>query len=324
MPPAPRRRPEPRRIPPRYAPRLKMKPRPATPLLTSLLNRHVRLDLPHGCFNAGLVEHRFRPGHYICVYRPDEVSFTACVLLPDLTIEPGSQRPLGMTNCADPRLLWLPNDKLLMVYSSHGGSPIQRECVRAAVIMEPIGQSFSVQDCFRISPPSEGREKNWMPFLYKDRIFLVASVRPHLIYELSEIGRFAQPYSESDWRTPWFNQEMKRGNTNIIQLDDGNYLGTFHTVQKPDERMHLYDNGFYVFSGRPPFQVIRCSDRTYLPAEAAVEPYFRKAGLIRVCFPVGMVREGQRVLISYGDNDSSVKIMETTLSEILATTVPVS
>ena len=69
--------------------------------------------------------------------------------------------------------------------------------------------------------------------------------------------------------------------------------------------------------------MLKCANRTYLKAEDAVEPHFRKKGLIQVCFPVGMTRKNNDLLISYGDNDSSVKILKTTVEDMLKTTIDV-
>lgn len=300
--------------------------RPAIERLTSLItpDNVTRLQLPRGCFNAGIAR---IPGEqrYVCVYRPDEHSFMRCMLDATLNVIPGTGTPLGLSNCADPRLIWTPKGELLMVYSSYDTGTYKTECIRGAVIgeLDPGTRVFSTQtpELFRISLPGEMRQKNWMPFVADNRVYLTASIRPHLVYELTEIGRFATPVSESSWDSPWFTDQLMRGNTNHVQLDDGTFLGTFHTVIRAETGMHYYDNGCYVFDAKPPFRVLRASPRTYLPAEAAVEPHFRKAGIIKVCFPVGMVREGQRLLISYGDNDSSVKILDTTVSDMLATTV---
>lgn len=308
-------RPGPR--PATHAPQIR---RPPTENLTSLASKVTRLDLPHGCFNAGLAP--LREG-YVCVYRPDEHSFAACRLTPTLAIVPRSTIPLGITNCADPRLTWLPDGRLLMVYSSHDTGSFRNECIRGGIVMDNIDGKIHPPESFRISMPSAERQKNWMPFVSNDRVYLIASVQPHTVYELSDVGRFATPCSEAEWTSPWFYSEFLRGNTNAVQLSDGRFLGTFHTAVKLTDKLHFYDNGCYVFEGKPPFTVVRCSHRTYLPAEAAVEPHFRKAGRIKVCFPVGMVRDGERLLISYGDNDSSVKIMETTVAEMLTTTLAI-
>jgi predicted GH43/DUF377 family glycosyl hydrolase len=91
------------------------------------------------------------------------------------------------------------------------------------------------------------------------------------------------------------------------------YKGKFH-----------YDNGCYLFSGKPPFNVLKCANRTYLPAEAACEKHFRKANEIVCIFPVGMIYEKNKVIISYGDNDTLVKIVEYDLEDLLDTMVDVN
>ncbi len=296
--------------------------RPATTRLTSLAAKVVRLPLPRGSFNAGLVELPTDGwARYACVYRPDEHSFHAMLL--DETLQRHTAPvDLGLTNCADPRLIWH-KGQLLMIYSSYDTGSFETECIRGAVIMENGNSFLRKVRPFRVSEPSGVRQKNWTPFEYEGELYLIGSTRPHAVYKLPEIGRVAHMFSETDWDTPWFNQDFKRGNAPPVRLDDGNYLNTFHTVQRHGA-MHYYDNGCYVFEGKPPFRVIRSANRTYLPAEAAVEPHFRKAGQIAVCFPVGAVRHGERLLISYGDNDSAVKILETTVAEMLATTQEIS
>lgn len=290
--------------------------RPGPDRLTTIKGDVTRLDLPHGCFNAGIVEYYY--GGYICVYRPDEHSFRAMLL--DENYKPTSTPiDLGITNCADPRLIWT-GDGLLMVYSSYDTGSFKTECIRGAIIMEK--DKFVRPKPFRISEPSTARQKNWMPFMHNGKVHLVASVRPHTVYEMPAIGYVARMVAETEWDSPWFSTEFMRGNTNIVPLDENTMFGTFHTVQKHG-RMHYYDNGCYTFENKPPFRVLRCATRTYLPAEAAVEPHFRKKDEIRVCFSVGMVRDGEQLLISYGDNDSAVKIMRTTVTEMLATTLEV-
>ena len=305
--------------------------RPEAARLTSLAGAPKRLDLPHGCFNAALGSHPAvylsdtpRNSFYICVYRPDEYAFRVCIL-DELFNRTGVDLVLGITNCADPRLLWLPDGRLLMVYSSCDDGTYQNECIRGAILMD-LNRSMDfitpVQS-FRISKPGLERQKNWTPFLYDGKVHLVANVKPHKVYVWETSERYAEEAYCSDFVSPWFSDEFFRGNTPPVLMDDGNFLGTFHTVMRY-KRLHLYDNGCYVFSGKPPFNVLRCGYRTYLPAEAAVEPYFRKAGIIKVCFPVGMIRRyDQELLISYGDNDSSVKIMTTTIPDMLNTTFEV-
>ena len=85
----------------------------------------------------------------------------------------------------------------------------------------------------------------------------------------------------------------------------------------------FYDNGCYVFEGKPPFKPILCGYRTYLRAEAAREIHYRKAGSIICTFPVGMVQKNDKLIISYGDNDSIVKLLITNTEEMMKTMLKV-
>ena len=78
-----------------------------------------------------------------------------------------------------------------------------------------------------------------------------------------------------------------------------------------------------LFRSKPPFKPLFAGSKTYLRAEAAKEPHFRKEELIVCVFPIGMVKKDDKILISYGDNDSCVKILETTLEEIKKTMLEV-
>jgi predicted GH43/DUF377 family glycosyl hydrolase len=284
--------------------------------LVSLENKKVtRLDLPHGCFNAGIATHP--EGGYICVYRPDEYSFKACLLNKEYQVEKTHHHKFKFTNCADPRLIWFENNtKLLMVYSSTTEGGISRECIRGTIIMDlNKSNQFMDNEPFRISPAGDERHKNWIPFVYENSVFLISNVIPHKIYELNTIEKTCEFKYENKWFSPWPIKESLRGNTNAARLNDGNYLGTFHTATWIDNRCH-YDNGVYIFEGKPPFKVLKCSNKTFLPAEDAVEPHYRKSNSILCTFPIGMIVEDEKVIISYGDNDSSVKILETSLGDL--------
>jgi predicted GH43/DUF377 family glycosyl hydrolase len=293
--------------------------RPDNKFLTTLAKNVKRMNLPErGSFNAGLVKFPNK-NEYILVYRPDEFRFIACVLDEQLEII-SEYCAFQVTNCADPRVIWTPDNKLLMVYSSVD-EDISRECIRGSIIMDlNVSEKFlDNSKPFRISPISDQRHKNWMPFVHEEKIFLIASVCPHVIYELklNLPNCICTKVAETKWLNPWMFKEFLRGNTNPVQLEDGNYLSTFHTATWYNGRC-FYDNGAYIFEGKFPFRVLKCANRTYLKAEDAVEPHFRKGNIIVCTFPVGMVREGDKLLISYGDNDSCVKIMETTVEDMIS------
>lgn len=284
-------------------------------LLTTVNCNITRLDLPErGSFNAAILQLSDR---ILCVYRPDEYRFVACFLNENYKIISNTYYLLPLHAVADPRLLLTPDNKVLLTYSTY--NQIHDEHIAGNYLMDlNSGMDMHLGPRFRISPSNlKSRQKNWMPFVHDGKIYFIANVCPHDIYEF-EPGREAFQKYRTSWAHSWFNRNDLRGNTNPVRMTNGNFLSTFHTASYQSGVMH-YDNGCYIFSGEPPFTPIWCGRRTYLPADAAVEPHVRKKGQIICTFPCGMTIDGDKLKISYGDNDSSVKIMETTVTEMLGT-----
>jgi predicted GH43/DUF377 family glycosyl hydrolase len=275
----------------------------------------------NGSFNGAIAQ--CDGNKIVCVFRSDEQRFVACYLDQNYNVIKDSYYDLDMKNCADPRILWNEKDQLILFYASIDEVGFEKEHIRGCVIMDNRNNgNFVNSSSFRVSPHElEGRQKNWMPFNYNDKIYLIASVCPHIIYELQD-GENCNKICHTEWKSPWLIKEPLRGNTNAVLLPDGNYLATFHTSVHHNNIRH-YDNGCYLFSGKPPFNVLKCANRTYLPAEAACEKHFRRENEIVCNFPLGMIYEKNKVIISYGDNDSSVKIAEYGLQDLLNTMVSV-
>ena len=304
-------------------PRVQQVRRPTTQFLTTVPNKMTKLALPEkGSFNAGILD---LDDKILCVYRPDEVQLIACFLNNDLSIIPDSFTRFSLIYAADPRLIRTPDNKVLMSYSKfepHNSN----EHIDGNIIMDldKSRDQIFLSKTFRISPTwMKNRQKNWMPFTHGEKLYFIATVCPHAIYEFDWKSKTeAKAVYSENWHTNWFLREPHRGNTNAVLLPDGNYLSTFHTAMNKSG-CHFYDNGAYIFEGNPPFRPIMSGAKTYLRAEAAKEPHFRKEGLIICTFPIGMILRDEKLLISYGDNDSCVKIMETTVADMKNTMLPV-
>ena len=286
-------------------------------LLTTVKCNITRLNLPErGSFNAAILQ---LSGKILCVYRPDEYRFVACFLNEKYEIINNSYYLLPLQAVADPRLILTPDNKVLLSYSTY--TNIHDEHIAGNYLMDlNKNMEMNLGPKMRISPIHlKTRQKNWMPFIHGNKIYFIANVVPHDIYEF-EPGREAFQKYRTSWKHSWFNNQHLRGNTNPVKISNGNFLSTFHTASYQGGLMH-YDNGCYLFSGEPPFAPIWCGRRTYLPADAAIEPHVRKKNQIICTFPCGMTIEGENLKISYGDNDSSVKIMETTVTEMMGTMI---
>ena len=293
--------------------------RPTTQYLTNVKHNVVRLNLPErGSFNPSILDIGDK---YLFVYRPDEIELIACFLNYDYTIIPDSFYKFDMKYVADARLVITPDNKVLMSYSKYSISFCD-ETIQGNIIMdlnESKDKIFLGETIF-ISPKNiKGRQKNWMPFVHDENLYFIARVCPHEIYNVDWTGNRESFLEHTvEWKNNWFIKASLRGNTNVVLLEDGNFLSTFHTAMHKESCV-FYDNGCYIFEGKPPFKPLYSGHRTYLRAEAARESYYRKAGLIVCTFPCGMIRNDKKIIISYGDNDSCCKIMETNIDEMMAT-----
>lgn len=300
--------------------------RPPEQFLRNLAKNPYKFPILAGQFNPAI--QRLDDEKLVCVLRPTETSFAAMLLNNDLTIRPKTWVDLEIDRPTDPRLVWL-NNQLLMTYSSHDAVSY----MVAAVLIDRHKDDKIIQKPipFRLSPRTfQTHQKNWMPFVHNNKLHMIESVNPHIVHEYTLLAPnpnqpivCSNTYKSNYPKDEWFFPDFKRGNCPPLLMEDGNYLSTFHTVQKIG-KMHFYDNGAYVFEGRPPFKILRMANKTYLPAEAATEKHYRKEGVIQVCFPLGMLEHQNNLLISYGDNDSAVKIMKTSIDDMTRTTLPVN
>lgn len=294
-----------------------------SPFLTTIPSKIIRLDLPEtGSFNAGILD---LGNKILCVYRSNEYEFIACFLNYEYKVIDDFYYKFKMYGVTDPRIIRTPDNKVLMSYSMKFDN-CNTESIAGTIIMDLSKSDTEIFEdkTIRISPKEIiSRQKNWMPFVHEKKLYFIANIHPHEIYEVhtGSIIKSQKKYITS-FKNKWFMQTGLRGNTNAVLLPNGNYLTTFHTVAR-DRNLHYYDNGFYIFEGKPPFKITHMSEKTYLKAEDATEPHYRKSGLILCAFPVGMILKENKVVISYGDNDSCVKILESSLDDVMSMMVEV-
>lgn len=294
--------------------------RPDGKFLTRVGGKICKLKLPErGSFNGSIIEVGEK---YLLIYRPHEFVFKGCFLTQDYQVINGKFFSFDLHTVADPRLIKTVDNRVLLSYASFENN---HDYIAANYIMDlNISEEIILSETFRVSPEDlEARQKNWMPFVFEDKTYFISSVCPHEIYEFNaDIGKSASKKYVTDWKHSWPIRKTLRGNTNAVCLPDGNFLTVFHTAMTKAGVVY-YDNGAYIFEGKPPFKVLKCSKKTILPADFAGETHYRKAQEIICIFPMSLVLKQDRLIISYGDNDSAVKIIETTLSDVIDTMVDV-
>jgi predicted GH43/DUF377 family glycosyl hydrolase len=170
------------------------------------------------------------------------------------------------------------------------------------------------------------REKNWVPFNYKENLVLSYSLNPHKIFRLMTQGECVTLFNTEqpiDW--PW--GEL-RGGTQAFLVDDS-YLAFFHSCMEM-ESIHSnnrpslhYFIGAYQFEDRPPFRINKISPepivtRGFYSGEE-YEYYWKP---VQVIFPCGFVHDEQYIWISYGRQDHELWIAKLCKKRLLESLVP--
>jgi hypothetical protein len=142
---------------------------------------------------------------------------------------------------------------------------------------------------------SNEHQKNWVPIIFKDRLFFVKSFSPLIIVEFLRAGDFVQvDYMPN-------NLPKYRGNTPFINTARG-LLSIVHLKTDTKTQIH-YSNYFILLSPEYPFYIEKVS-RAFSITGNDIE------------FFVGLVLEGEHVLVSYGINDCKAAISILNVSDI--------
>lgn len=114
------------------------------------------------------------------------------------------------------------------------------------------------------------KEKNWMPFVHRDRLFMTHSVHPHRVFEVNSSGvAVAQHLSRNDALFEPFSREDVHGGPPVVLVPAKHsstgqdyYLGVFHFFQTFGEgsgKVKVYHHYAYKTEAAPPFRVCAVS-----------------------------------------------------------------
>lgn len=235
--------------------------------------------------------------------------------------------------CAqDPRLIVVKN-KIYMVYSDDfdhtNGNRVHRMII--AEVMVHI-DGFSVLNsepifAFEGEHP-EKREKNWVPFIYQNHLFLAYSLQPHLILGASEQAGVYDTYAKTHANIKWDWGVLRGGTTG--QMVDGKYLAFFHsvkaltTVQSNSELMTHYLMGAYTFEPDPPFAINGFSPKPIVGDGFYEGPMYKTWKPLRVVFPCGFIFDEEFIWVTYGRQDHEMWVVKMNKAGLLKSLKPVT
>jgi hypothetical protein len=188
--------------------------------------------------------------------------------------------------------------------------------------------------------PRQYIEKNWILFEHDGELYGIYTVAPHTIlkFELGNDGpvRCRRVY-QTEWDSALYSARYGplRGGTPPIRIG-GEYYAFFHSAYRVGFLRRLlarlrrrsatknirYVGGFYGFSAAPPFAPTRlCTTPVLIPPRRLHRRYPQlNIRTERVAYPVGVVQQGELLLVSYGANDETCHITAFELSSLLAAT----
>lgn len=249
-----------------------------------------------------------------------------------LELQPPGADPDVPSRAEDARLIQS-NGKLLMVYSDNRNAVLTGGGFRvhiAELVFEDgqfAAKNIEVLTSFEGENPRL-REKNWVPFIYRDELLLAYSLTPHLIFRPLFNGgiceTFAQSHSNIDWE--W---GILRGGTPGTQIDADHYLSFFHSSKKmssvhASKEMPHYFMGAYTFSVEPPFEIDRISPEPIIAKGFySGEEYPRYWGSVKAIFPAGFVFDDKYIWVFYGRQDHEIWAVKLDKKALLDSLVPV-
>ena len=136
-------------------------------------------------------------------------------------------------------------------------------------------------------------EKNWTPFIHEGRLYLSYRLEPHVVLRCNwQTGGCAVAHRTNSTAV-WAHQRTSvrmgaRGGSPAVHLRSvGSYVGIAH-FRNPSG---IYDHCLYEFEDRPPFAMLRSSQR------------FMFNSSDRIQFVAGMYKHHDELVVSYGASD---------------------
>jgi predicted GH43/DUF377 family glycosyl hydrolase len=101
-------------------------------------------------------------------------------------------------------------------------------------------------------------EKNWVFFEKRDKLYLIYSPNPMIVYEINIEDLSSQNIKNEKFEIDWKIEGYLSSSTNPIKISDDRYIMGIHTR---DENS-VYHQGFLIFDNN--FNIIKTSDKPYI------------------------------------------------------------
>jgi predicted GH43/DUF377 family glycosyl hydrolase len=110
----------------------------------------------------------------------------------------------------------------------------------------------------RVGAPQDMRQKNWMPFVHGNELFMVYALEPHVVLRCDVQTGACVLFSNAEVPRGRFPVPGMRGSTNA-HLVTGTKWGDIYVAFTHTTQSLLYSTYVYAFEARPPFKVVAAS-----------------------------------------------------------------
>jgi hypothetical protein len=185
------------------------------------------------------------------------------------------------------------------------------------------------------APKQQQVEKNWIPFVSMDRLFVSYLLSPaHQVLSLNvetgateEFGTFSNAVLEAKATIDGWTPSV-RGGTTYVQVGEY-YIAMCHArypyADVTDQRKRSlgltgYMHFWYAIPQTPPFDIVAASKAFKLPVSISKEelqPHIAESA-VDIQFASGLVRDENHLVVSYGQADCGAGIARYKISRVLA------
>lgn len=168
-------------------------------------------------------------------------------------------------------------------------------------------------------------EKNWVPIVWNNTLFLAYSINPHEILSVDLESGICLPLYTTTFTKDWKWGSLRGGTSS--ELFEGEYLAFFHSgkvlhseASTDGKPLWHYVMGAYTFSPEPPFTITKISP---LPLNDT-SFYTKSSREKRVIYPGGYFTKGDNIYVTYGKDDEEIWMAVINKNKLYTNLQPVS
>jgi predicted GH43/DUF377 family glycosyl hydrolase len=266
--------------------------------------KEIKIQNLNNPINACIEE--YKDNNYILTFKINEndLTYIAISILDENLNEIKEYKKIDVqTKSAQDARIFKFNDDYYLIYNDK--LPIKHLC-RAMHLAKFNDQTFRIEYKTILDQHIKTIEKNWVPFIFQNKIFLAYSLMPHKIMEIKDPSKNNLKhwlFTDNPCYTRFFWKWGTPRGGSPAKLVDDEYLAFFHSSFGKNKKKKFYVMGAYTYQAYPPYKVTKVSKFPII---------FGNNKKTRIYFPTGFIikKENNKdmIYLSYGENDKTSKI----------------